>query len=284
MRLPSLLLWTSLVLLSACVPRGEQGIDCENDRDDDGDNLTDCEDPSCAFEPTCATCGNGVLDLGEACDDGNVEDGDDCTSRCLDPDCGNGKPERTEECDDGNLIPADGCSVVCKRDRCGDRIIQPDIEDCEDGNRADGDGCSSVCRAEPLFGCGDFQIAFDPETFEQLEQCDDGDRQSGDGCSASCTLEFCGDGVLQPALGEQCETADPLAPPECVSCRIPRCGDGFFTPNEQCDDGNTRTGDGCSATCRAEFCGDGIVQAQLGESCDDADQLCGDGCCFCSLD
>ena len=37
------------------------------------------------------------------------------------------------------------------------------------------------------------------------ETCDDGNKVSGDGCTAACTLEYCGDGVLQPALGEVCE-------------------------------------------------------------------------------
>ena len=30
------------------------------------------------------------------------------------------------------------------------------------------------------------------------------------------------------------------------------CGDGIVTPPEQCDDGNTNSGDGCSATCSVE--------------------------------
>ncbi len=38
------------------------------------------------------------------------------------------------------------------------------------------------------------------------------------------------------------------------------CGDGIIEGNEQCEDGNTIDGDGCSRSCRAEYCGDGIVQ------------------------
>src|SRR5262249_35967116 len=30
------------------------------------------------------------------------------------------------------------------------------------------------------------------------------------------------------------------------------CGDGSVDPGEQCDDGNTISGDGCSATCQTE--------------------------------
>ena len=35
---------------------------------------------------------------------------------------------------------------------------------------------------------------------------------------------------------------------------LDRCGNGVLSPAEQCDDGNTTSGDGCSATCRLELC------------------------------
>ena len=34
----------------------------------------------------------------------------------------------------------------------------------------------------------------------------------------------------------------------------PSCGDGILTAVEQCDDGNTVSGDGCSSTCQFEEC------------------------------
>jgi uncharacterized repeat protein (TIGR01451 family) len=75
----------------------------------------------------------------------------------------------------------------------------------------------------------------------------------------------------------------------------PCCGNGKLetsgcsqgpggTPCEQCDDGNTVAGDGCSPLCRIEGppkplgCGDGIVQIGLGEQCDDGNNVPGDGC------
>ena len=48
------------------------------------------------------TCGDGTLDLGEACDDGNATDGDDCDSNCTLTACGNGIVTAGEACDDGN--------------------------------------------------------------------------------------------------------------------------------------------------------------------------------------
>ena len=280
---------TSLVILVAvvaCQPRSETGDDCRNGRDDDGDDLFDCEDPSCALTPQCGSCGDGDVDVGEICDDGNLIDGDGCDAHCLDEACGNGELDDGEECDDGNRVPADGCSAACVIDFCGDRRLQNADEECEDGNRLDGDGCSSSCEAEPLDDCGNFEIEFDPVTFEQLEECDDGNRESGDFCDSQCRREFCGDAVTQPTLNEQCDDADPFRPAECIGCRIPECGDRFFNPGEQCDDGNNVDGDGCTADCRQEFCGDSIVQPGIGEQCDDGINTgnCGDGCCFCRFE
>lgn len=45
------------------------------------------------------------------------------------------------------------------------------------------------------------------------------------------------------------------------------CGDGITNGQEQCDDGNSANGDGCSSTCQIEVvCGNSIVQAP--ETCD----------------
>ncbi|MFQ5515755.1 MAG: DUF4215 domain-containing protein, partial [Myxococcota bacterium] len=58
----------------------------------------------------------------------------------------------------------------------------------------------------------------------------------------------------------------------------PECGDARLGPGEECDDGNSLSGDGCSVYCVREFCGDAIVQRDLGEECDDGQNLTGDGC------
>jgi len=63
------------------------------------------------------------------------------------PVCGDGIVSLGEECDDGLNDGGYGeCEPGCKLGpRCGDRILQPG-EDCDDGNRVDGDGCGSACR------------------------------------------------------------------------------------------------------------------------------------------
>jgi cysteine-rich repeat protein len=61
-------------------------------------------------------CGNGQIDVGEACDDGNIIDGDGCSATCQSEEarCGNGIVEEGEDCDDGNIIAGDGCNPLCE--------------------------------------------------------------------------------------------------------------------------------------------------------------------------
>jgi cysteine-rich repeat protein len=95
-------------------------------------------------------CGDHVAQFPEECDDGNVTNGDGCSSTCvLEPPCGNGTVAGDEECDDGNTQNGDGCSSLCKVEHvCGDGEQLPP-EECDDGNLMNGDGCSSTCKNEP---------------------------------------------------------------------------------------------------------------------------------------
>src|SRR6185436_13302175 len=79
-----------------------------------------------------AICGDGVLQTGEECDDGNATPGDGCSGLCtIEPGytcptpgqpciytvtqvCGNGQIEGQEQCDDGNKNDGDGCSAGCQ--------------------------------------------------------------------------------------------------------------------------------------------------------------------------
>ena len=68
------------------------------------------------------------------------------------PVCGNGIIEAGEECDDGNTRSLDGCDPTCRLEhasRCGDGIVDSD-EECDEGDDIDGDGCSKRCKIDPL--------------------------------------------------------------------------------------------------------------------------------------
>jgi cysteine-rich repeat protein len=200
-------------------------------------------------------CGNGVVDTvaGEQCDDGNVVNGDGCSQRCLLERCGNGILDIGEQCDDGNTDSADGCSSSCKFEKCGNGIIDvfPDggREACDDGNLFDGDGCSSTCRNER---CGNGIV--DKYIDGGQEMCDDGNAVSGDGCSGVCLLEACGNGIPDdyPDGGrEECDPGDAGELPACNrDCTIRACGDGKLnrTAGEDCDTGDAGDTAGCNGS------------------------------------
>jgi fibro-slime domain-containing protein len=61
-------------------------------------------------------CGDGVVSLGEQCDDG-VNDGGygECEANCvIGAYCGDGMKQEGESCDDGNRLSNDGCSSSCR--------------------------------------------------------------------------------------------------------------------------------------------------------------------------
>ncbi len=62
-------------------------------------------------------------------------------------------------------------------------------------------------------------------------------------------------------------------------CGAPGCGDGSVSPGEECDDGNTRSGDGCSSTCRTERANGQVCNA--GGQCRSG--ICTDGVCCDSI-
>jgi len=60
--------------------------------------------------------------------------------------CGNGQVEGGEQCDDGNSDHTDGC-VECWHPRCGDGHTHSGVEQCDDGNSVHDDACSNWCVA-----------------------------------------------------------------------------------------------------------------------------------------
>jgi len=161
-----------------------------------------------------AICGNGIIEAGEACDDGNLVNGDGCENNCTltGAICGNGIIEAGEACDDGNLVNGDGCENNCTLTGaiCGNGIIEAG-ETCDDGNLVNGDGCENNCTLTGAI-CGNGII-------EAGEACDDGNLVNGDGCENNCTLT----GAI--------------------------CGNGIIEAGETCDDGNLINGDGCDSNC-----------------------------------
>ncbi|MEZ4366717.1 MAG: hypothetical protein R2939_10575 [Kofleriaceae bacterium] len=260
-------------LITACAGRAD-GEECESA----GGALGTCLDGVCAV----IACGNGRVDAGERCDDGNRLAGDGCAADCRsDEVCGNGVTDYTmdEGCDcgtDPDALPpgcpapnGEGDDAICRSDcspaGCGDGLILAP-EECEPG---DGDVAPQLggldCEALGYYG-------------------------GVLGCRSTCRFDtsacegICGDGVLEGP--EDCEPALDEVPVQLggatcsdvgyyggtlgcnASCRFDvlacegRCGDGVVDPVEQCDGTPSPIGCGdlgalidrppCSVACYAE--------------------------------
>ena len=187
----------------------------------------------CVFTPRSGSCA----------DDGNSCTDDVCTfGTCMHPFRANGTP-----CDDGLFCTvADTCFAgVC---------LGGQTRACADASSCTTDTCDELadaCVHTPTAACCGNGVT------EAGEECDDGNTDDTDACLTTCRAATCGDGVVHAGV-EQCDAGaangdGPNAP--CRSdCRRPGCGDGFVDSlaGEQCDDGNSLAGDGCSPSCFAE--------------------------------
>ena len=139
-----------------------------------------CEAGAC----TPTSCGNGVLDPGEVCDDGNQISGDGCSGTCTSAEvCGNGIVDVAagEGCDCGDAQhlsplctqpnsddPSAPCDAQCRPRFCGDGVVDlneqcdgsvPAGDECADFGYYSGSlSCSDVCQLDPtacVGRCGD---------------------------------------------------------------------------------------------------------------------------------
>lgn len=123
---------------------------------------------------------------------------------------------------------------------CGDGVLQGD-EDCDDS------GESSACNSDCTFAaCGDSKLNISAD-----EACDDGPESVG--CNVDCSVASCGDSYINAVAGETCDVGAESASCD-NNCTAASCGDGTLntTSGEVCDDGDTDSGDGCSASCALE--------------------------------
>jgi uncharacterized delta-60 repeat protein len=208
-----------LLLLTAC-PAGDDAV---------GDGGTG--DPSTTADATSTDDGSSTAVADESSTGGA-------------PVCGNGMVEAGEQCDDGEAnADTAACTRACATAVCGDGLVHEGAEACDDGNAVDDDACSNACLLPAI--CGDGMI-------QAPEECDDGRANADDGaCKPDCTAAFCGDGEVQGGA-EECDDADEDNEDECTQlCAPPTCGDGFaqLVNSELCDDGDDLEGDECNADC-----------------------------------
>ena len=278
------------------------GVTVTSSPDADGDGVPDSID-NCPGVPNadqvdsnrdgvgdaCA-CGNGVVDSGEACDDGALNGTTPCGCQL---DCT--FADNTVSCDDGLFCTAldtcdgagacvgsgDPCSLIagtyCDElgglclPLCGNGVIDFG-EVCDDGAlNGEPNQCNATCDGLTPSVCGNGII-------EAGEACDDGALNGEPNqCSAACdgiTPSVCGNGVIE--AGETCDDGALNGDPnQCsAACDGPTpsvCGNGIIELGETCDDGPLN-GDPnqCNATCDGTtpaVCGNGVLEA--GEECDE---------------
>jgi len=156
--------------------------------------------------------------------------------------CGNGTVDPGEQCDDGNTTSCDGCDSNCKVSGCGNGVVCPP-EQCDDGNGTNGDGCSSTCQLE-LCGNGMLNSGEDCDPPGSIT-CPPGSPAGAFlGCNADCTCPplptttttttvttttvpgLCGNGLLDP--GETCD------PPGSITCPPGSPANAFLACNDDC--------------------------------------------------
>ncbi len=155
-------------------------------------------------------CGDGAIEGGEACDDGNRADGDGCNMSC--------QVEPGWTCIDEPSV----CTEIPVAPICGDGIVASG-ESCDDGNTVAGDGCDTTCNVEANFEC-----AGEPSVCTMIpgvgtDRDGDGVPDASDNCPDTANADqgdLDGDG-----LGNACDPDDN--------------GDGFI-------DGTNVAGGGCT--------------------------------------
>jgi cysteine-rich repeat protein len=177
--------------------------------------------------------------------------------------CGDGYRVGAEVCDDGNLVNGDGCSSTWGIETNWECGIQSELstdictfwgdgkkwgtEEWDDGNNVDRDGCSSTCKIEVGYDCWDGSVttpSFWTICGDGIKHCseewDDRNYKSGDGCSfPNCKLE-----LDHPYEYEYS--------PDDKRDIFTYCGDGIKYVNEEWDDKNNQDNDGWDSSWRIE--------------------------------
>ncbi len=199
---------------------------CGDGVDNDGDGLTDCDDPDCDDRPRCRP-------VDEVCDNDRDDDGDDLVD-CAAPDCEeDASCISTEVCNNMRDDDRDGL-IDCDDPDCDDRPRCLAAESCDNGRDDDGDG---------LVDCADPDCEIDASCGTE-ERCDNARDDDRDGL-VDCADPDCARDPRCDAEGELCNNRVDDDGDGLVDCDDPECADRpRCTPAESCNNMRDDDGDG----------------------------------------
>ncbi len=209
-----------------------------------------------SVEVSTAKCGNGVAELPEACDDGNLVNGDGCSSTC------------TLEAG-GVISQCPGQPFELSGAPAAVRSISFAGNTATSGAQTQGSiGCFYWSGSNTVYAVksdvngavkAELHSGYTKANLHARSECGANTYQLG--CSqveapGTQALEFpvkAGQWFYLFVDGHKTSTKD-YAGPYSLDVKVTpsACGNGALDGNETCDDGNLDDGDGCSATCTLE--------------------------------
>lgn len=188
---------------------------------------------------------------------------DNVSARCQLPECGNGIVEEGETCDDGNLDNLDGCNEFCEEEVCILELTKTDDPDpvlpggeltytLHIENIGTAMCTGSGVNVEEFFDANTTFVSSDPApTIGKIWNF--GEMAPGD----------FGDVTIIVSVSDQLNTSDVITNEACFisneyndwqciteeTSLLPFCGNNFVEDGEECDDGNQNNEDACSNEC-----------------------------------
>ncbi len=279
--------------LSACCGSTAPTVD-GTDAGPEGGDCVSCADADVPEVPL--TCGDGVPDLGEDCDDGNQSNDDFCLDTCRFA-CGDGVVNAVELCDTAIAAGSAGACPIscddgdpCTTDTLGGATC---LAVCSHGaitGFVDGDGCcpaggDATVDADCPAVC-DNGVVEPTETCDPSATCptacDDGSACTTDtltGSAATCDAACAFDPIVACASGDGCCPTGCTVASDADCSAV--CGNGVIDTGETCDP---------PATCPSS-CDDGVACTtdSMSGSAANCNVACtftpivapapGDGCC-----
>ena len=271
--------WSDWSPCSKSCGGGTQTRTCTNPAPYCGGNGCSGESTRACNTQPCSYCGDGILDPGEECDDGNNIDDDGCSNECTINEC---ELIITKTDSDDPVEPGDILTYYITLENTGSADCTGGgvrVKDAYDPNTIYLDSSYPVDFVDSEYiqwNLGTLHPG-DIDTIEVVmyvledTECDSvlvnkvkyWSFETGWGdyvietTEVECPYEpYCGNGIID--YGEECEF-DYQCPcgqvcTDCMCEHVPVCGNGIVEPGEECDDGNDNNFDGCRNDCTFSDC------------------------------